>query len=257
MVVPVYGNQGTLEALFDRVRAAIEGAPSGEFEALFVEDAGPDRSFDVLRALTARDPRVGVIALERNLGQNRAVLVGLAHARGRRAVVLDADLQDPPEAIPRLLSALQGDVAAVFAGRRGSYESPLRLATSFGLKRLLHLVSLARLPRDAGLFVALERVMIEHLLDCRDPDPYVPSLIGRSGLRLASVPVERAASPDGRSGYTVRGRLRLAMRAVATALAPRCGPDDGRPWRSARGWVRGYAGVPFEGARTGAGRGAP
>lgn len=253
VVVPVYRNETTIEPLMERIRAALEGA--GKFEVLFVDDAGPDRSLDVLGALAGQDARVGVISLARNLGQNRAVLVGLAHARGRRVVVLDADLQDPPEAIPGLLSALQGDVAAVFAGRRGRYESPLRLATSYGLKRLLSLVSKRRLPPDAGLFVAMDRAMVERLLDCQDADPHVPALMGRTGLRLISVPVERAGAPNGRSGYTARGRLRLAARAIATALGPRDGPPGGRPWRDAQAWVRAYAGVPFEGSTVR--RGAP
>ncbi len=108
IVVPVYKNADTLYELHRRLVAAV-GQVSDGYEILFVDDACPCGSLAVLRSLAQEDPRVGVLALASNMGQNQAVLTGLAYARGRVAVVLDADLQDPPEAIPTLLSNLGGD----------------------------------------------------------------------------------------------------------------------------------------------------
>src|SRR5947208_9645895 len=189
IVVPVYRNADTLDELHRRVTAAL-GRAGARHELLFVDDACPAGSLAVLRRLAARDPRVAILSLAENVGQNRAVLAGLAHARGEVVVIMDADLQDPPEAIPALLAALRGP-AVVFAGRPGRYESAVRLATSRALKWLLHLLSRRRIPGDAGLFVAMRRSVVERLLAFPDPDPYVVGLIGRTGLPLASIPVER------------------------------------------------------------------
>src|SRR5205814_350062 len=118
VVVPVYRNTETLEELHRRLDAAL-GAAGVDFELVFVEDACPAGSLAVLRRLEAADPRVGVLALPRNVGQHAAVLRGLARARGRAVVVMDADLQDPPDAVPALLARRAQGPAAVFAGRRG------------------------------------------------------------------------------------------------------------------------------------------
>jgi dolichol-phosphate mannosyltransferase/undecaprenyl-phosphate 4-deoxy-4-formamido-L-arabinose transferase len=228
VVLPVYRNRASLPELHQQLTAVLE-AQARPYELLFVDDACPEDSLTVLRRLAGADERVAVLALARNVGQNQAILVGLAWARGQVAVLMDADLQDPPVAIPLLLDTLSAGAAAVFAGRRGQYESRGRLATSRLFKGLLHLLSLRRLPADAGLFVAMRREMVDHLLAHATPDPYVLGLMARSGLPLASVPVERAPAPH--SSYTPRMRARLAMRALATVLGPK--PQEGAHPQSA------------------------
>jgi glycosyltransferase involved in cell wall biosynthesis len=221
VVLPVYKNRAALAELHRQLTVVLaqQGAP---YELIFVDDVCPEGSGAALHEIAAADARVRVLTLPRNVGQNRAVMAGLALARGRVVVTMDADLQDPPAAIPRLLSALAAGPAAVFAGRRGAYESWGRRATSRLFKGLLHLLSQRRLPVDAGLFVALRRELVEQLLASSDPDPYVVGLIARSGLPLASVPVHRA--PSSRSAYTLGMRLRVAGRALVAMLRERrCG----------------------------------
>ena len=111
-----------------------------------------------------------------NIGQQRAVLAGLAQARGSRVVVMDADLQDPPEAIPVLLDALSGNVSAVFFGRRGRHQSIVRHLTSRLFKTLLHMA--CGTPPDAGLFVAMDRRMVTRLLPIGRPGPSVLAMMG-------------------------------------------------------------------------------
>lgn len=216
VVVPVYRNAATLEALHDRLRRVFE-AHGLTYELLFVDDACPEGSRRVIEALAERDGRVAGLILGRNVGQHRAVLTGLAHARGRRAVIMDADLQDPPEAIPALLARLDTGPAAVFAGRRGRYESPLRLLTSRLFKTLLHLLS--GVPADAGIFVALDRRMVGRLLSFPAGRPFVVAMIGCGGLPLASIPVRRATRPTGESAYSTWRRLTTGGRAIGWVLA--------------------------------------
>lgn len=220
VVIPVYRNASTLEELASRLLATL-GAHASCLELVFVDDASPDQSSDVLRMLADRHTDIRVQSLSRNVGQNRAVLAGLEHARGAVAVVMDADLQDQPESIPTLLSALEGDVHAVFGGRKGRYESAVRLVTSRLHKELLHRVSNRRVPLDAGLFVAMSRTMIDRIVAYPDRDPYVLSLMARTRLSMISIPVERARRPDGQSSYGLAGRLRVAWRALSTSLPRR------------------------------------
>jgi glycosyltransferase involved in cell wall biosynthesis len=211
VVVPVYRNASTLAALCARLAAVLPA----EHEILLVDDGCPAGSGAVIHALAG--DRVRGLRHDVNRGQNAAVLTGLAAATGDQIVVLDADLQDPPEAVPRLLAELRsGSAAAVFGGRRGAYEPPLRLAGSRVFKRLLWLASGRRVPADAGLFLAMDGRMRERVLAAAGPETYVIAAMGRSGLPMRSVPVarERAAA----SGYRGRDRVRLAARALGQAV---------------------------------------
>lgn len=216
IVVPVYRNAETLDELYRRLRHVLEDRRLS-YEILFVDDACPGGSLAVLEELARRDPQVAVLALERNVGQHRAVLAGLAHARGKWVAVMDGDLQDPPEAIPALLARGQAGFAAVFAGRRGRYESPFRLLTSRLFKGLLYL--LCGVPADAGLFVVMNRQMVERLLAFGARQPFVVAMIGCSGLPLTSIPVARAQRPSGSSTYSFWGRSKTGFLAIAWVLS--------------------------------------
>lgn len=221
IVVPVYRNAESLHELYRRLRSVLDNLhPS--YEMLFVNDACPT-SLAVLQELARLDPQVAVLALERNVGQHRAVLAGLAHARGKWLVVLDADLQDPPEAIPDLLTKLKDGPAAVFAGRRGRYESTLRLLGSRLFKRLLHLV--CGVPTDAGLFVAMNRQMVERLLPFGLSSPSVVAMIGCIGLPLTSIPVVRVRRPSGRSAYSFWKRFKTGCLTILWVLSWKWRPN--------------------------------
>ncbi len=222
IVVPVFRNKESLDELHRRLRRVLE-TERLPYEMIFVDDACPEGSLTVLKELAQADPQVALLALERNLGQQQAVLVGLSHARGKCVVVLDADLQDPPEAIPDLLAKLQEGPAAVFAGRRGRYESTFRLLASRLFKGLLHL--LCGVPMDAGLFVAMNRQMVECLLTFHGLPPSVVAMIGCTGLPLTSIPVLRAHRPSGRSSYSFLTRLKVGCFAVAWVLLRKCGAN--------------------------------
>jgi glycosyltransferase involved in cell wall biosynthesis len=215
VVLPVYRNQTTLDELHRRLVATME-ASGRPFEILFVNDACPDGSIDVLRALAGRDPRVRVVALEVRAGQHAALRTGLAHSYGRVVVTLDADLQDPPEAIPVLLAALDAGYGAVYAGRRGRYEHPRRLASSWVFKHALSLV--AGMPADAGAFIAMRRDVADRVVALPDRTPFITAAVAFAGRPVASVPVVRAPRPDGHSSYTAGMRLWTAVTALAQAI---------------------------------------
>ena len=222
VVVPVYRTADAVPELGRRVARSLEGAGLS-YELLLVDDACPAGSGEAAEALAARDERVAVVSLAQNVGQHAAALAGLERSRGRWAAVLDGDLQDPPEAVPALIAAgREAGVPVVFAGRRGRYESRVRLLTSRLYKRTLS--RLAGVPPDAGIFVVVERPVVEELLGMQTRRrPSLVAMIGCAGVPMLSVPVERAPRPAGESSYSPLGRLRLGWRAVAWVVAWKLG----------------------------------
>ncbi|WP_448627829.1 glycosyltransferase [Geodermatophilus sp. URMC 64] len=216
VVVPVYGNARTLRPLCERLAAALAAY---DWRLQLVIDASPDDSVRVAHDLAATDERVAVTGLTVNVGQHAALTTGLAGAEDADAwVCMDADLQDPPEAVPLLLDRLAvGDVAAVFAGRRGAYEPLLRRVTG-GLHRRVA-ARLTGLPPDAGAFLAMRKSARDAVVAAQAPS--VVLAIGRSGLPVASVPVIRAPRPEGDSAWSARGRLVQSVRSLLWALRAR------------------------------------
>ena len=183
---------------------------------IFVDDACPAGSGAVLDQLARQDARVRVIRHERNQGQRLAVWHGLEAARGEIVITMDADLQDPPEAIPLLLGELRATGAgAVFAGRRGAYQGRLRMATSRLYRRVLQAAT--GIPGDAGAYVAMTREALDRILPIPMASPYLPALLASTGLPVRSVPVEREVRPAGKSAYSEWARLRLAYHGLSAA----------------------------------------
>lgn len=215
VVVPVYGNEATLVELATRIEAALTGRA---WRLRLVIDASPDGSAAVARRLTA-DPRIAVTELTANVGQHAALTRGLSdEPEGAAWVCLDADLQDPPEALPLLLARL-GPASAVFAGRRGTYETRSRLLTGTLHRRLM--TALTGLPPDAGAYVAMDARARAAVLSAGAPS--LVAAIGAARLPVTSVPVVRAERPVGASAWTVMARLRQSARTLLwTARHRRC-----------------------------------
>lgn len=228
VVAPVFRSAGELPELIARLRA-LEGA-----RILLVEDAGGDASERLLRE--AADDRVGALLLARNVGQSRALLAGLSCVPGGSAVVMDGDLQDPPEAVPRLVAGLARH-DAVFARRLGRHQPLADRLSSFVFKGLLRLASGFRLPSGVGAFVAMRPEVVAHLVRRQGPDPYLVGMLALSGFSLGAVPVERAARPGGRTSYGLAGRWRLGLRALRSLL-PTSAPPRPAEVRERLGWVR-------------------
>ncbi len=219
VVVPVYGNAATLEPLAARLGDALAGRA---WRLRFVVDASPDDSAAVAHRLAAGDERIAVTGLTENVGQHRALAAGLAAEPEADAwVCLDADLQDPPEAVPLLLDRLdRGDVEVVFAGRRGAYESLGRRVTGTLHRRVA--ARLTGLPKDAGAFLAMRSaVRLAVLTEMAAGAPSVVLSIGRSGRPVTSVPVARERRPVGTSAWTPRARLRQSWDSLRWALRRR------------------------------------
>ncbi len=222
VVLPVFRNGPFLEELHGRLQTVMRTCAT-DYRLIFVNDASPDDSLEILERIARRDQRTLVIDLDRNVGQQKAILMGLSFSRGHWTILLDADLQDPPEAIPDLLVAAQrGEHAALFAGRSGRHTPAGRLLTSRLFKGLLH--RLTGVPETAGLFVVIRDDLRRFLLQFPTDLPLVTAMIGLSGLPMGVIPVPRRPRPMGRSAYSGFRRLLLGLGALGLVLVHRLKP---------------------------------
>jgi glycosyltransferase involved in cell wall biosynthesis len=207
VVVPVFGSTDNLEELHARLTAALQPACES-YELLFVDDCGPDGSADALDAIAATDARIRVLRLKQNQGQHRAALIGAYHAHGDGIVFMDADLQDSPESVVRLVEPLGRGYAAVLA-RRGPSSAPWqRRMASRLFKGVVH--ALIGIPADVGMFMAISREMRDALVGYRTRHVYLEGMVALSRLSVATVTVPRAGRPRGGSAYTTVKRIRFA-----------------------------------------------
>ncbi|OFW05945.1 MAG: hypothetical protein A3I61_06615 [Acidobacteria bacterium RIFCSPLOWO2_02_FULL_68_18] len=208
VVVPLFCSVATLAELHARLTRVVSRLdwPS---EIILIDDACPRGSGEVAERLAGVDAAVRVVRLAKNVGQHRAALIGISHARGDRIVVIDADLQDPPEALVALVRALEDGYDAVFARFDSRAEAFGRAVTSRMFKTIVNPL-LYGIPAATGMFLAITGRMRLVLLSFETTHVYLPGLIGLSGLPHCTVSGSRVMRPAGRSAYTAWKRLRFA-----------------------------------------------
>lgn len=211
VAVPVYNEEEVLPELLARVGAVLRDLPGGPHQIVLVDDGSRDRTPELLMAAAASDPRIVAVLLSRNFGHQAAISAALDHATGDAVVVMDGDLQDPPEAIPQLLARFAEGYDVVYA-ERASRGEPLWLRASYGaFYRLIARLSDVDLPLDAGDFGVLSRRVVELLRATPERNRYLRGLRAWAGFRQAGVPVARADRGAGTSKYSVGKLLRLAF----------------------------------------------
>jgi dolichol-phosphate mannosyltransferase len=213
IVIPVYGCADCLQVLHRRIVAAVEGRVAS-FELLLVDDRAPDGAWQVIHALAERDPRVRGIRLSRNFGQHASITAGLAECRGERAVVMDCDLQDPPEAIPLLLDKALAGHDIVLARRKRKQHSPFRRISASLYFRALGALSGRRFDGEFGAFSLISRRVIDAFLRLRDRDRHYLFILYWLGFDSAAIEYEHAARHSGSSSYSMRALLRHALQGL-------------------------------------------
>jgi dolichol-phosphate mannosyltransferase len=215
VVSPVYGCAGCLESLCERIAAAI--APLGlAYEIVLVCDASPDGAWARIRELAVRDPRVRGINLSRNFGQHPAITAGLAHARGEWVVVLDCDLQDPPESIPALMARAREGFDAVVVQRKRRKDGVIKRALSAAFYGVLSWLTGERYDPETANFGIYSRRLVDTVLGLPESGRFFPLLVRWAGLPRTTLPVEHAERASGRSGYSLVRLLRLALEVITS-----------------------------------------
>jgi undecaprenyl-phosphate 4-deoxy-4-formamido-L-arabinose transferase len=208
IVIPVYNEEGNLETLYDRLNRVITGV-GRSFEVIFVDDGSRDRSLEILCRLQEKYEQVRVIQLNRNYGQHAAVFAGLDHARGRVIVTLDADLQNPPEEIPRLLDTIEEGHDVVGGWRQHRQDPAVRRLLSWAANRLTSRLVGVRM-RDYGCMLrAYRREVVEVLRECSEIASFIPALANMFAASPIEVPVGHDRRSKGRSRYNLFRLVRL------------------------------------------------
>jgi dolichol-phosphate mannosyltransferase len=209
-VIPVFNERESLSELHRRV-AAVMDSLDGPSELLYIDDCSFDGTSDLLIELQQADPRVKVIKFARNFGHQVAITAGLDYATGDAVIVMDADLQDPPEVVPDLIARWQEGYEVVYAVREEREgEGWLKRTTAAWFYRLLRRIASVDMPLDAGDFRLVDRRALDAFRAMRERTRYVRGMFSWVGFRQIGVPYKRPERFAGEPKYSFRKSLRLA-----------------------------------------------
>jgi dolichol-phosphate mannosyltransferase len=213
VVVPVYGCEGSLRELHRRLTDSLDWT-DGDYELIFVEDRGPDRAWSVLREVALVDDHVRAFRLSRNFGQHAAITAGLAQSRGRWTVVMDCDLQDPPEEIRRLYEKASEGYDIVLARRAQKQASPFRRWASKGYFALLNTFAGTSIDAGHGSFSIIARKVVDSFLTFQDRERHYLLVLYWLGYEQTSIEYDHAPRTAGESAYTFRRLIAHALSGV-------------------------------------------
>lgn len=214
VIVPIYNEELVIPEMYRRMTAVLEG--SGEpYELILVNDGSRDGSLALLHALHVRDPRVKVLNFARNFGHQVAITAGMDYAQGDAVVVIDADLQDPPEVILEMLAKWREGYQVVYGVRtEREGESWFKLTTASIFYRLMNTITNVDIPVDAGDFRLMDRAAVQAMRAIREKHRFMRGLSVWVGFRQFALPYKRHARFAGETKYPLKKMIRFAMDAI-------------------------------------------
>jgi dolichol-phosphate mannosyltransferase len=222
VIVPCYNEEVVLRSTHERLSRVLSELQGLDYELIFVNDGSVDQTQHILTQLQLHDVRVRVLRLSRNFGHQIAVTAGLEEARGDAVVIIDADLQDPPEVIPEMVQLWQGGADVVYGIRREREgESRFKLWTAKAFYRLINRLSDTKMPLDAGDFRLLDRKVVEVIKTMPERARFLRGMVSWAGFRQVSIPYDRAARHAGDSKYPLAKMIHFAMDGIISfSLVP-------------------------------------
>ena len=216
IIVPVYNEAGNIHQLFERISAVFK-ARTETFELIFVDDGSHDSSGEKILDLARRDQRVKVLRFTRNFGHQQAVSAGLKWCSGRTAVIIDADLQDPPQLIPEMLEKWQEGFQVVYAIRSKRIgENIFKRVTAAVFYRLLRLLSNVEIPLDTGDFRLIDRQVINMLNAMPERHRFIRGMVSWGGFRQTGLRYQRQKRYSGKTKYPIFKMFRFALTSVTS-----------------------------------------
>ena len=214
IVVPALNEGPNLGPLMERLAASL-GDTALRWEVIFVDDGSTDRTPETLRDLHEGDPRIGFVRLARNFGHQMAILAGLDAARGEAVVVMDADLQQPPELIPEMVKRWQEGARIVQAVRETTDKiSPIKQMTSAAFYAVIRTLASVPIAPNAAEFFLVDRQVVDYLIQCRERSRFNRGLLSWLGFPREFVRYEAAARQAGKTKYNARRMTSLALDAI-------------------------------------------
>ena len=210
VIIPCFNEEDVLPKLFDRL-GTVAATWNTDYEIICVDDGSRDRTWELLKAQYARDSRWHCLSFARNFGHQTAVSAGLYFATGDAVVIIDADLQDPPEEISRLLARWREGFEVVYATRKKRHDPLIKRILAWGFYRLLQKMTPLPMARDAGDFCLLDKKVVAVMNSLPERSRYLRGLRTWCGFRQTSVEFDRAERAAGVPQYTFKKSFRLAM----------------------------------------------
>ena len=216
IVVPCFDEEACLPVLHERLTAAACAAVGDDYEIVLVNDGSRDRTWSIMNDLAAADTRLVAINLSRNHGHQLALTAGLDLCRGEAILIIDADLQDPPELLPGMLETMRNEGADVVYGVRKSRagETPFKRATAHGFYRLLSRATEVDIPLDAGDFRLMSRRALDALLAMPEQARFIRGMVAWIGFKQVPIAYDRDERFAGETKYPVRKMMRFALDAL-------------------------------------------
>ncbi|MBL4586217.1 MAG: glycosyltransferase family 2 protein [Flavobacteriales bacterium] len=217
VIIPVFNEERNIETLYARLLKVFEGLNVNNFEILYVNDGSTDRGLEVIKQLARKDAHVRYLDLSRNFGHQIAVTAGLDRCTGERILIIDADLQDPPELIPELLNRMDEGYDVVYAKRSARKgESFLKKITAKVFYRMLNSITNVHIPLDTGDFRVISRRVVEVLKQMPEREKFIRGQIAWMGFDQTYVEYERDQRQEGDTGYTWRKMIRFALDGITS-----------------------------------------
>lgn len=221
LAIPVYNEQAVVPELLRRTIEVIDAIPGGPHEIVLVDDGSSDRTLELLEIAAEKDDRIVVVALSRNFGHQTALAAALDHVSGDVTILMDGDLQDPPEAIPILLDKYEQGYDVVYVRRVNRKEPWWLRACYYIFYRLLAALSSIPLPLDSGDFCLMSRRVVDEIRRMPEHHRYLRGMRTWVGFRQIGIPIERAARPAGVTKYSPLRLLKLASDGIfAFSIVP-------------------------------------
>jgi dolichol-phosphate mannosyltransferase len=218
IVIPIFNEMANLIPLRDRLEQVFEGRlPNLRWEVILVNDGSRDSSLDIMLDLHSQNPRFKVLNLSRNFGHQLAITAGMEHAKGDAVVVMDGDLQDPPEVISDMWKAYENGADVAYGQRnRRDGESWFKLFTASFFYRLLQKVARIHIPVDTGDFRLMSRRAVDALLQCRESHRFVRGLVSWVGFRQEAVLYDREERFSGSTKYPLTKMMAFAWDGITS-----------------------------------------
>jgi dolichol-phosphate mannosyltransferase len=210
IVIPVFNEQENLQVLLQRLTHVMEES-GPDYEIVFVDDGSRDSSLKLLKEMAMKDERIVVIELARNFGHQVAISAGIDHARGRGVIIMDADLQDPPEVLPRFIEKWREGHDVVYAVRTNRKEAWLKRSAYNFFYRLLQRIADIEIPLDAGDFCIMDRRVVDILVGMPERNRFVRGIRSWVGLDQVGLAYEREARYAGEPKFTLSRLVYLAL----------------------------------------------
>jgi polyisoprenyl-phosphate glycosyltransferase len=219
IVAPVFNEEETIPHFYERIIAVMENVGES-FELVLVNDGSRDRSFNIMRSLHESDPRVRVIDFSRNFGHQIAISAGLDYAQGQAVIIIDSDLQDPPEVIPELIARWKAGAQVVYAQRQTrTGETKFKLITASAFYHLIGRITSVDIPRNVGDFRLMDCRVVDALVSMREHHRFMRGLSAWVGFRQEAVLYHRQERYAGTTKYPLAKMLRFSIDAI-TSFSP-------------------------------------